>query len=228
MAIYTLEAPQLFDALSDTLYRNKGRSVLVTADKQLIGYTPERAGEPITFRVRLEEDDDTQPPWERSEGHGRVSLFKGRSDKKPGERPMHCSNSGLDRYYDWSEAVRRAREEGWRPHDLTDEQAATMTKGQIALAAVQEDFERMRDWCHDEWRYLGIIVEVAEPAAFRYNPRRVESEFESSVWGVESDWAEGIVDHARELIAELLHTIDGYRECPHCKGEGHVPALTEV
>ena len=77
-----------------------------------------------TFKLRIEFDDDADPPWERSDGHGPVrsirTLYGLRHQglKRPGERVM---DNGRGDYwlYDWQKACRLAREGGWnaKPYD---------------------------------------------------------------------------------------------------------------
>jgi hypothetical protein len=63
------------------------------------------------FRVNIERDDDNEPPWENSDGHGVVSEWTTR-DKRPGERVL-CSDRHSKRYYDVHETMKIAKRDGW-------------------------------------------------------------------------------------------------------------------
>jgi hypothetical protein len=60
-------------------------------------------------------DDDYTPPWDREDGHGQVSDWRGRNyAKSPGERLLHKDRGGA-RFYDMAAAVAQARREHWGP-----------------------------------------------------------------------------------------------------------------
>jgi hypothetical protein len=65
----------------------------------------------IRFVAKLHRDDDSQAPWEESEGHGPVSDWTRRA-KRPGE-VIVSMDGGSYRYYDLQEACRLARQDGW-------------------------------------------------------------------------------------------------------------------
>ena len=64
-----------------------------------------------TFNVTIEPDSSHGAPWEEEDGHGPVSEWT-RRDKRPGERVL-CEDRGSRRYYDFAEACRIARRDGW-------------------------------------------------------------------------------------------------------------------
>lgn len=72
-----------------------------------------------TFLVRVHRDDDMGPPWEEHDGHGPVTGWERRKDKLPGELVL-CEDRGSRRFYDFQEACRIARRDGWGwlPGDL--------------------------------------------------------------------------------------------------------------
>jgi hypothetical protein len=64
---------------------------------------------------------------------------------------------GSKRFYDFAEAVKLAKRDGWRaPGDQTG------TPREIAARAAEWDFNVLRAWCLDEWWYCGIAVTVAK------------------------------------------------------------------
>lgn len=65
----------------------------------------------VTFRVRTEYDDCHGAPWDEEDGHGPVSDWTSRG-KLPGELVL-CEDRGKRRYYDFAEACRIARRDGW-------------------------------------------------------------------------------------------------------------------
>lgn len=139
-----------------------------------------------TFRVELR-FDDSSIPWERST-LGSVSDWTTDS-KTPGQRIL-CSDGILRRYYDFQSAVRKAKQES---EDTSK-----------ALAAVEYEFERFRDWCDNRWCYVGVYV---FPLTNRGDELR---SYPASLWGVESDDLEYIkqvsVELAEECNRELMET----------------------
>lgn len=73
---------------------------------------------------------------------------------------------------------------------------ATMTKRQYAAAAAMADYDRLRQWCDNQWHYVGVIVESLDDEGDVLDS--------ASIWGIESD-ADDILDEvAQDLAAELL------------------------
>ena len=63
------------------------------------------------FKVYIEDDQDSGTPWDREDGHGPVSDWTTR-DKQAGELVLHSGRSHK-RYYDFAEACKIARRDGW-------------------------------------------------------------------------------------------------------------------
>lgn len=137
------------------------------------------------FGIRFEPDYDHGAPWEESDGHGIVSEWTTR-DKEPGERVL-VSDYSHKRYYNVVETLKIAKREGW------DAPPYGGKKGEKAARAVQADFEYLRQWCNDQWRYAGVIVEQLDDDD---NPTGIEA----SLWGVETykDY------HEKDVVPELL------------------------
>lgn len=142
------------------------------------------------FKVEFLDDEDSEPPWDRSEGHGPVSEWTTR-DKAPGERLLSADH-GSKRYYDYAEAVRIAKRDGWDA-----EPYKTGTKGEQAVRAVEADFEFLRGWCRDEWSYIGVSVTML-------GAEDEPTEYSGSLWGVES-CGDYKMDVARELADECIY-----------------------
>lgn len=76
-----------------------------------IGDSIECESGPFTIRATIEHDSDTGAPWSEHDGHGPVSEWTTRA-KRPGELVL-CTSRGRKRYYDFAEACRIARRDGW-------------------------------------------------------------------------------------------------------------------
>lgn len=121
-----------------------------------------------TIVIKWEHDEDSGEPWKECDGHGPVSEWT-RRDKRPGERVL-CSDRGSHRFYDYAEAIRIAKRDGWdaKPYK-------TGTKGEQAARAVDADFEYLRRWCANDWWWCGYIVTIEG------------TEYRESLWSIDSD-----------------------------------------
>src|SRR5687768_10976075 len=99
--------------------------------------------------ARIEHDDCQETPWDRECGHGPVTEWTTRA-KQPGERVL-VEDHGSSRYYDFAEAVRIAKRDGWDAPPY-----GQGTKGQRATRAAEADFNRLRRWCNGDWEYVGV------------------------------------------------------------------------
>lgn len=161
----------------------------------------------LLVTVSTERDDTSGTPWERSEGHGPVSNWE-RRDKRSGERLL--SSDGPDkRFYDYAEAIRIAKRDGWGVSEEVKAKLAAKlgrapTKGEIAAQAVERDFEFLRSWCADEWEYLGVTVTLKDS-----NGKTVA---EDSLWGIESCENPGYGYYWHEVAAEMVNTLGKAQE----------------
>jgi len=118
-------------------------------------------------------------PWDNEDGHGPVSKWTNR-DKHAGELVL-CSDRDSKRYYDYAEAVRIAKRDGWgpgKPHE-----------------AARADYDRLRAWCNDEWYYIGIVATIGNVAR-------------ASLWGIESDSSDDyLAEVADDLASEALYDL---------------------
>ena len=127
--------------------------------------TREYAGRTITIDWFC--DTNCEAPWEHEDGHGTVSDWT-RRGKRPGEVVLH-EDRGSYRYYDWAEAIKIAKRDGWDAPPYK-----TGTKGQQADRAVKADFELLEGWCNDDWCWVG------------YSARIEGMDWEDSLWGIDS------------------------------------------
>lgn len=134
-------------------------------------------------------DYDMGPPWKEHDGHGPVSERTTR-DKRPGERVLHVDYPHR-RYYDFAEAVRIARKDGWGC-----QHPEHVTRGQKAACAAEQDFQRMRDWCMDYWEWIGVTITITDAEGNHVA--------DAAVWGIESD-----SDYWREVAADLVNELAG-------------------
>ena len=147
---------------------------------------PVRAG--YTATVLVEYDEDSGPPWDDCDGHGPVTDWVTR-DKRPGELVLCCGRGGK-RYYDYSGALKVARKDGWDAAPYSN----TETKGQRAHKAVMADYEHLRAWCNEEWRYVGVTVRLY------HNGQKVDDD---TLWGLE-DCNDYPAQHAAEQINYMV------------------------
>lgn len=130
----------------------------------------------VEILIQHVHDEYANAPWDNEDGHGPVSDWT-RRDKRAGELVL-CSDRDSKRYYDYAEAVRIAKRDGWgpgKPHE-----------------AARADYDRLRAWCNDQWYYIGIVATIGNVA-------------HASLWGIESDSSEEyLIEVENELADEAL------------------------
>jgi hypothetical protein len=141
----------------------------------------------------IHDDDHNPPPWKNEDGHGDVTEWTTR-DKEPGELVLN-EDGRSRRFYDFAGACRIARRDGWNaePYDVPGE-----TPRQRAAKAARADYERLRRWCNDDWRYVGVALQVW------FEDVQLTDEYGAALWGIESDCGEYITETANELISEAM------------------------
>lgn len=148
----------------------------------------------IKVTARVEHDGDMGPPWEEDDGHGPVSEWTRRA-KHPGEMVL-AEDRGHKRFYDFAEAVKIARRDGW------DAPPYGGTPGQKAHRAAMADFENLRAWCNDEWHWCGVVLSVSIESD---DGDDIElSGHAASLWGIESNGGDYLIEVANELVDEAL------------------------
>lgn len=141
-----------------------------------------------SVRVHVDYDQCMGAPWEEHDGHGPVSEWTTR-DKRPGERVL-SEDRGSKRYYDFAEAVKIARRDGWGSQGDDG-----MKPGEKAARAAARDFEYLRRWCNDQWHWVVVGVEVSR------NGEALETDY---CGGIEDDsdyWREHAAESANSIIA---------------------------
>ena len=165
----------------------------------------------VTAQIKTERDDDTGAPWENCDGHGTVSEWTTR-EKRAGERVL-CSDGRSKRFYDYAEAIRTAKRDGWGLNPATlAELAAKLgrapTKGEICAASVEHDFAFLQGWVNDSWEYLGVIVTLFDAEGVELG--------EESCWGIESCENPGHGYYWQEIAADYVNSLFSQ----HCKEQG--------
>jgi len=150
------------------------------------------------FRFSLEDDGSMGWPWNEHDGHGSVRTVRyqpcGQITKSPGERVLWENGSRHHVFlYDWKGAIALAKKDGW---GASVESTAGLTPGRIAELAVQADFNRMRGYINEDWRWIGVVVELLG--------EEDEVVDTTSLWGIESDSNDYHQTVAFELADELL------------------------
>ena len=164
----------------------------------------------VTFQVSTEHDGDAGSPWDRECGHGPVRrLMYAELKKRPGERALSVSARGYSLLYDFAEAVKIARRDGWGlsledKAKLAERLDRSPTPREVCVEAARLDFERMRAWTNDEWSYVIVLVTAPNGET-------------ASLGGVESDDDDDdddayIEQTARELAEELAPAVIEERE----------------
>ncbi|MCQ4311727.1 hypothetical protein NAV33_07435 [Pseudomonas stutzeri] len=158
-------------------------------------------GRDFVFAVEFIDDQDAGAPWDNSDCHGVVTGWERRDHYKGGKHPGElilaksdrCNRDGRYRFYDFAASCRLALRDGWDAHPYNE---GDETKRQQAAKAARSDFEYLRGWCNDEWRYVGVVVTLLDDGGEK-------TEVSDSLWCVETfgDYHEV---QARTLADELL------------------------
>lgn len=80
---------------------------------------------------------------------------------------------------------------------------ATMTARGYAARAAMADYERLRDWCNDQWGYVGVVVTATDSDGCEIDSH--------SCWGIESDSGDYLLETANELLRDLLPSLPSHR-----------------
>lgn len=150
------------------------------------------------FHLALPFDDVQDAPWEREDRHGPVTEAPRRANqhgytsKAPGQRYL-----GEHWLYDFAEAVRIAKRDGWRaPGDEAHIAGDSAKAGWLAHRAAEADFKRLSDWCNGRWRYVACVVTLLDDDG---DP----TDEAASLWGIESDAGDYLEEVARIAFDEV-------------------------
>lgn len=148
--------------------------------------------EGFTIKARIVDDDTNRTPWE-DDGHGPVSDWTTR-EKRPGERTL-SQDRGSRRFYDFAEAVKRARADGWDAPPF-----GTGTAGERAARAAELDFKMLKAWCDDEWHYVGVVLSV-------WRADVCLAKHAASLWGIEANYPHTEAERANEYLQEVANEL---------------------
>ena len=177
----------------------------------------------LNFRVEFEPDHFAGAPWENEDGHGPITDWQNVSHwwsngsrevyrPKPAGWRLLCQDGRMARFYDFAEAIKRAKREGWGlgPNALAElrgKLGRDPTAGEIRAAAVERDFDRLRRWCADDWYYVGCVVTLLDVDGCATD----ESE---SLWGIESDSDDYLTEVAHEMADDIAKRVGDAAEIP--------------
>lgn len=98
---------------------------------------------------------------------------------------------------DWHDCRNQAYMQLYKLH------RASMTRREYAARAAMADFERLRDWCNNEWQYVGVIVTATNSDG--------DEIANASLWGIESDASEHLLEVANELLRDIVPDLPSHR-----------------
>lgn len=142
------------------------------------------------YAMEIVPDQTLGPPWQEHDGHGVVSDWVSRP-KRPGERVL-IADGARHRLYDIEATLDIALRDGW------GEIKPGQSPRQRAAAAVEQDFQRMRAWCNDEWGWVGVVVHPLHDDGCICEKRQ------QSLWGIESDCGDQYLNEVAQQLAEEL------------------------
>lgn len=148
----------------------------------------------FTITARVERDEDHGPPWKEEDGHGPVSDWRRKEDKRAGE-VLLVSDRHSARFYNWQKAIKIAKRDGWGAPPY--ETAIPESKGEKAVRAVQHDFDILKAWCNDEWWYACLTLSVSKG--------NIEiDEYAASLCGIAVNCGDDCNGYLLEVANELL------------------------
>lgn len=150
-----------------------------------------------TFTVRIEYDDWMAAPWDEHDGHGPVRCEYG-GTKRAGERVL-SSERGSVCYYDWQEATKIAKRDGWgiswdERRSFALKHWRQPTRKEVVRMALQSDYDYLRRWLNDQWHWVYVRVECDDP---------IHGEQYRSLGGLQSDDYDYITEVAYQLADEI-------------------------
>ncbi len=122
----------------------------------------------LSLLVECKFDDGMGAPWEENDGHGPVTGWE-RREKRPGEWILHTDrNSKM--FYDFAGAMKLAVKDRW---GISDEDkiklakklfkpVAELTRGEVCVEAVTQDFDFLRRWCAGDWQWVYVLVTLRD------------------------------------------------------------------
>jgi hypothetical protein len=169
----------------------------------------------LDWLVHVLHDDTYAIPW-REDADGEVIQVReiGAGVKRPGEVML---NSYLAA--DFSGALAQVRRDDWGVTGSPEAIAwaarlfgvgvrlSSLTRRQKAALATRLMIERWRAWCHDEWTYVEVGVQL-----LNLDGEVVDvSKFSDPICGIESDDEEGVMMAARDSADSEVTTYDAVK-----------------
>lgn len=207
----------------DQMLRDTRASVLFSHTD---GDTVERGEYIVT--VHTERDNDAGAPWDNSDGHGPVSDWTTR-DKQPGELLL-SSDCGSARFYDYAEACRIARRDGWGISPELHQELFGPRR--VAVKSEYRVTNGIRQDVITEWRDIPAVTpsarQIAAAAAmanFEYLRKWCNDQWhyvgvivtvtdqhgtelaQESLWGIESHATEYLLETAEDLALQALGSL---------------------
>ncbi len=162
-------------------------------------------------------DPDAEAPWNDA-GHGQVrdvaADYSRPRGKKPGEIVLGGGGRGHFWLYDFAEACKTARLDGWGYHgkSVEEHRAAGLTLRQIAANAARDDADALAAWLNGDWYFVGVVVQI-----FDANGHEVGDD--CSLWRIECNYPaphkprgqvnDYLTEVANELLADAIDELRG-------------------
>lgn len=159
-----------------------------------------------SLRVKIENDDYCDPPWERDSGHGEVRheyRYYGTPKLARGETILY-SERGDHWIYNQGAAFVTAWRDGWGLSTdslakLTHNLGKKPTSSQIRAEAVRQDMAFLRGYLSNDWNYVGVCVTLHDAG---------DDEIASySIWNIESNAGDYLLEVAAECADECMRAV---------------------
>lgn len=157
-----------------------------------------------SLRVKIENDDCSDAPWDRDSGHGEIRHEWCRRYGTPklaqGETILY--RDGCDYWiYNQGAAFVTARRDGWGLSTdslakLTRKLGKKPTRSQIRAEAVRQDMAFLRGYLSNDWNYVGLYVTLHDAAGVEVSA--------DSLWGIESNAGDYLLEVAAECADNCM------------------------
>lgn len=154
-----------------------------------------KLGGGYSVRATLKYDDHSDAPWENQECFAvPIESPRDQWDMVDGELSGHLRIEARRDvwFYPFSDALAKARQEQ-RKYGCKQGRAEIEAR---ALAAVRAEYEFFRRYFREDWCYVGVVVELLDGDG--------ETVGEDSLWGIESDSTEYILETANDMARTLI------------------------
>jgi len=157
-----------------------------------------------SLRVKIENDDCSDAPWDGDSGHGEVRheyQYHGTPKLARGETILY-SERGDHWIYNQGAAFVTAWRDGWGLSTdslakLTRKLGKKPTRSQIRAEAVRQDMAFLRGYLSNDWNYVGVYVTLHDAAGVEVSA--------DSLWGIESNAGDYLLEVAAECADNCMH-----------------------